>query len=120
MAHMESPPIEIAIRIYELRLAKDMTQIELAKTASLERKTIMRYEKGSHTPSGKAAIVLSGVFGVTTDYLLGVSEDAYPIPASDSDLTPMELEAVQTIRRAVTDDERQRLINVLNVLVPVE
>jgi hypothetical protein len=57
---------------------------------------------------------------VTTDYLLGLSENPLPIPANESELSTLELEAIQAFRRARTEDERRRLLNALKALFPAD
>lgn len=107
-----------AERILKLRQQQGWTQQELAEKAELERKSILRYENGQNAPNGRALIALASVFGVTADYLLGISDDPYPIAASDADLSPLEREAVQAFRRATSPDQRERLLAALNALVP--
>jgi transcriptional regulator with XRE-family HTH domain len=107
-----------ANRIHELRLQNGWTQQELADKTALERKSIIRYENGQNIPGGRALTALAQIFGVTADYLLGLSDDPHAIPASESDLTAIELEAIQALRRAGTEDQRRRLLNALKALVP--
>ena len=110
----------IGKRIKALRRSRNWTQTELAERSNLERKSIIRYENGQNIPGGRALSSLSSVFGVTTDYLLGLSDDPYPIPASESALTALELEAIQALRRAHSADQRERLLNALKALVPAD
>ena len=60
------------------------------------------------------------VFSVTADYLLGLSDISQPIPASESELSTLELEAIQAFRRARTPEQRLRLLNALKALVPAD
>ncbi|NJL96201.1 MAG: helix-turn-helix transcriptional regulator [Anaerolineae bacterium] len=112
--------ISIAERIRKLRLQNGWTQTELAERSDLERKSIIRYENGQNIPGGKALASLAKVFSVTTDYLLGLSDEPQPIPASESALSAVELEAIQVLRRARSDEHRARLVNALNALIPDE
>ncbi|HLA43882.1 MAG TPA: helix-turn-helix transcriptional regulator [Aggregatilineales bacterium] len=114
---MEALRTFTAQRILELRKQYGWTQEELAQRSNLERKSIVRYENGQNIPGGKALIDLARVFNVSTDYLLGLSTEIRPIPANESDLTAVELEAVQALRRARNESERQRLLDALKVLV---
>jgi transcriptional regulator with XRE-family HTH domain len=109
-----------AERIYALRIQRGWTQSELAQMTDLERKSIIRYENGQNIPGGKALAALARVFEVTTDYLLGISDNPHAIPSSTSDLSTLELEAIEALRRAQTEDQRRRLINALKALVPTE
>ncbi len=109
-----------AERILQLRRDQGWTQAQLAQRTNLERKSIIRYESGQNAPNGNALAALASVFQVSTDYLLGLSNQPRPIPASDSDLSPVELEAIQALRRARTEEQRRRLLDALNALVPTD
>ena len=117
---MEQTTTTTAERIYDLRHEQGWTQAELARLTELERKSIIRYENGQNIPGGRALTALASVFGVTTDYLLGRSEHQLPIPANESELSPLELEAIQAFRRARTEEERIRLLNALKALFPAD
>lgn len=110
----------IAERMKMLRKQRQWTQTDLAQRSGLERKSIIRYENGQNVPGGRALSSLARVFDVTTDYLLGLSDDPQPIPASESALSALELEAVQALRRARSPEQRERLINALKALVPAD
>ncbi|MFP4321232.1 MAG: helix-turn-helix domain-containing protein [Anaerolineales bacterium] len=120
MKNEASPHLLTAERILALRRHRGWTQAELADKTGLERKSIIRYETGQNAPGGKAIAALSSVFEVSADYLLGLSHHPKPIPAGDSDLSPIELEAVQALRRARTEEQRRRLLDALNALVPMD
>lgn len=114
---MRTPTAE---RIRGLRLDNGWTQLELARMTDLERKSIIRYENGDNIPNGKALTALARVFEVSADYLLGLSAEPHPVPASESTLTSIELEAVQVLRRARTDEQRQRLLETLKTIIPAD
>lgn len=119
--NLESQNLEvIAKRLTTLRKKLGITQIELAEKTNLERKSIIRYENAQNTPSGKALQALAQIFGVTSDYLLGLTDEPFAVPLSDSELSELELRAVHALRRAATDGDRQRLLDALNALVPAE
>lgn len=60
-------------RIRELREDKDLRQIDVANATGIDQKTLSNYETGKTNPDSHAIIRLAEFFGVTTDYLLGVS-----------------------------------------------
>ena len=49
-------------RIKELRARDNLTQVELAKTVSVRRETIVFLEKGKYNPSLKLAYDIAQVF----------------------------------------------------------
>lgn len=62
-------------RLQILREQNEMTQEQLAKLVSLSQQTIGHYEKGRANPSMETVILLAQLFNVSTDYLLGLTDD---------------------------------------------
>ncbi|MCD8239375.1 MAG: helix-turn-helix domain-containing protein [Clostridiales bacterium] len=60
-------------RLTKLRKERDLTQAECAKLNHLQRSTYAGYEIEDKTPSFETLCLLANFFGVTTDYLLGIS-----------------------------------------------
>ncbi|MGY0692663.1 helix-turn-helix domain-containing protein [Virgibacillus sp. FSP13] len=58
-------------RLVELRKEKKRTQGEIAKVIGVTRPAYTAYEKGNRTPDYKILESLADYFDVTTDYLLG-------------------------------------------------
>ena len=61
-------------RLKELRIEKGITQAQLAQETGLTISAISKWEQGSRVPSAFVIITLAKYFGVTTDYLLGVTD----------------------------------------------
>lgn len=57
----------------KLRKGRGMTQSELGSQVGLSKAVVSKYETGLGYPSFDVLIRLAQFFGVTTDYLLGVS-----------------------------------------------
>ncbi|SFA47763.1 Transcriptional regulator, contains XRE-family HTH domain [Parageobacillus thermantarcticus] len=72
------------MRIKELRIKRGLSQENLAKKLGMNRVNISHYERGVITkiPSDVLA-KLADIFGVSTDYLLGKTDD--PSPSNNSD-----------------------------------
>ncbi|MDT8719739.1 helix-turn-helix transcriptional regulator [Clostridium sp. 19966] len=62
----------IGERIRQLRLAKKMTQAELAQVLQISLKSIQRFERNLYTPDVHNLILISTFFDVSVDYLLGL------------------------------------------------
>ncbi|HHT71761.1 MAG: transcriptional repressor LexA [bacterium] len=62
-------------RLREQRELKKMTQGELGKIFGVDRATISRYETGDRDPDSELVRKFADFFGVTTDYLLGRTDD---------------------------------------------
>ncbi len=67
-------------RIEDLRIDHDKTQIEVAAYLHLNRNVYWRYEKGEREIPVWAVIALAEYYKVSTDYLLGRSNDKRPRP----------------------------------------
>lgn len=61
-------------QIKELRLNRNMSQVELAKKLFVSKQSVSNWENENIMPSVEMLIKISKIFGVTTDYLLGLSE----------------------------------------------
>jgi transcriptional regulator with XRE-family HTH domain len=63
------------LRLKELRKNKGLTQQSVADSLGIERVAYARYENGVREPSIAILIRLSDFFGVSTDYLIGRSDN---------------------------------------------
>lgn len=63
-----------ATRLKELRTEKGLSQVQLSKATGLSRSVIGYWESGKKHPTSTAIITLAKYFGVTADYLLGLSD----------------------------------------------
>lgn len=70
-------------RLIEVRKSNGYTRKRLAGELNRPYRTITNYESGEHEPGHKYLIEIAEKFGVTTDYLLGLSDD----PRKKSDET---------------------------------
>lgn len=61
-------------RIGELRTACGWSQVELAKKLRVAKQTVSNWENENIQPSIEMLVRLSNIFGVTTDYLLGLEK----------------------------------------------
>jgi len=66
----------VAERIKTLREHCGLTQSGLAKKLGLTRSSINSWEMGLSIPSTQYIVELAKLFGVSTDYLLGMNEGA--------------------------------------------
>ncbi len=61
-------------RIRDLREDKDFSQKQLADMLNISQSTYSRYENGFLDIPSEILITLSRIYGVTTDYILGLSD----------------------------------------------
>lgn len=62
-------------RIRELRQAEKLSQAQLAEKTGLSQSSIAAWEVGQNVPNANAIIILAKYFVVTSDYLLGLSDN---------------------------------------------
>lgn len=65
-------------RLEDLRVDADKTQAEIAEVLSCNREVYRRYEKGIREIPVWALIKLARYYGVSTDYILGLSNEPSP------------------------------------------
>ena len=61
-------------RLKELRVAKGLSQMQLAQAVGVSQSAIAKWELGKTEPTASAIIFLAAFFKETTDYLLGVTD----------------------------------------------
>lgn len=61
-------------KIKNLRVNLGMNQVQLAKRLGITKSAVNSWETGTNSPSLSYIIKLAQIFGVSTDYLLGVNE----------------------------------------------
>lgn len=71
---VEYNPAVFGERLKELRIEKGVGQNKLAKDLGLSNASISYWENGKQEPSASAVYKLSVYFGVSADYLLGLTQ----------------------------------------------
>ena len=91
------------MRLKELRTEKNLTQEEVAKEIGTSQTNIGRWEKGLNEPSSSFVVKLANFFEVSTDYLLGRSDDFGNVTVTTASpsaaLTPDELELLELYKK---------------------
>lgn len=73
---MEKEMFGFSNRLKELREKTGITQAELGRRLSLTRSSINSWEMGLSVPSTPFIVEVARLFHVTTDYLLGLDDNA--------------------------------------------
>lgn len=94
------------MNIRDIRLRKNLTQVEVATALGVSAVVYSRYETGSRQPSIDVLIQMADIFGVTVDYLLGRQD------IEDSTLSDYELRLLIASRSA-DDRAKQDALNIL-------
>lgn len=85
---------DVDARIKQLRVSQNMSQSVLAKRLGVSKSVVSSYETGVHLPPYDILIQLARIFGVSTDYLLGVSGNR---AVNVDGLTDTQVEAIARI-----------------------
>jgi transcriptional regulator with XRE-family HTH domain len=99
----------VAKRIKECRLAKGLSQEDLAKLLGKSRTNVVNYEAGRTTLPGSVIVDLANIFEVSTDYLLGLSDDPY---SANGDL---QIKKLNRFLNKTTKEKRDRALQILKL-----
>ncbi|USK77729.1 helix-turn-helix domain-containing protein [Peribacillus frigoritolerans] len=69
--------MSFAKRFKELRLKNNYSMQAIGEKAGVGKSSIAAYESGEKKPTTDRLTVLAEILGVSTDYLLGLSDDPY-------------------------------------------
>lgn len=102
-------------KLVELRKQKGLIQQNMADLLNITRSAYNKYEKGKAQPPNEALAKIADFFGVSSDYLLGSTDDPTPpsakkeapLPISDRDALKIFAESQKG--GPLTQDELDRL-----------
>lgn len=103
-------------RLKQLRTSKKITQNELSKLLDVSRSAVAGYETSGKQPDFEKVLLLANFFEVSTDYLLGITDDPTPSQASDqlhAFIADHNLSAMFHNYNKWTDEEKKILLNFL-------
>lgn len=108
-------------RIKELRLELNMTQEEFAASLGLSKTAYNNYEMGIREPRSDFFKKVSIQYSVTTDYLLGLSDEKNkkspaPVQAETEELTHAEKHLIKNLR-GLNNDGQEKLLDYSDDLV---
>jgi transcriptional regulator with XRE-family HTH domain len=93
-------------RLLKLRKEKKRTQEDVAKVIGVSRPAYTAYEKGNRTPDYGILQTLAEYFGVTTDYLLGHSDDPQ---GTNKEEREKQKDGLMEILKDAPEGERERI-----------
>lgn len=74
----------IGERLLDLRKDADMTQDELAEALKVNKHSISSYEREKSEPPDDIKIKIAEFFGVSVDYLLGITNNPKPYKSNNN------------------------------------
>jgi len=84
-------------RLFELRQSRNITQQRLAIELGIDQTSISSYECGKYLPTVEVLVKIAEYFGVSTDYLLGLSEVKSPLKTTQNDRDTYFLSLFKTL-----------------------
>ena len=103
---------EIGERIRKLRELKNIDQVSLAEMLGYKsQSTISKWESGTNLPTGKKLMELARILGVSTNEILGMSDDPY----TETDLRKMAENAKTFDGKPLNEDDIQAIQNIIEI-----
>lgn len=100
---------QLGDRVRELRESHNMTQTELAETLGMKTyTTVSKWEKNENFPKGKDLKRLAQIFNVTSDYLLGLSDDKLKKFSKD---VPSDMSEITSIYTKLEPDRQIKVVD---------
>ncbi|MCY9764808.1 helix-turn-helix domain-containing protein [Paenibacillus alvei] len=99
--------INLGARIAELRKKKNLTQYDLGSLLNVSTSTVAMWERGHRDPSSEALSQLSSFFSVSSDYLLGLTDD--PTIELRAETPPSISAWLRSTGTDLTEDEKEVL-----------
>ena len=94
---------EIGTKLKQLRRQRNISQIALAKQLGVSKSVISSYENDIHLPPYDMLLQMARLFGVSTDYLLGASNNR---SINVDGLTETQIEAITMIVRELRETNK--------------
>lgn len=86
--------VDFSNRLRDLRKAKGLTQSQVAEIINGSKAMVSSYELGTRYPPYDVLVKLARLYGVSTDYLLGV-KNHYALDAQG--LTPEQFSLIRSL-----------------------
>lgn len=97
-------------RIRSCRIKAELSQDGLATILGMKRTNIANYEAGRVIPPGNVLVELAETFGVTTDYLLGITDD----PVSNVEIDD-DIREIQRAARRMNNKDRKKMLDIIKL-----
>ena len=112
-------------RFKELRKSKKLKQWEMANILDTDRSTITKWETGKSKPAHEMMVTIADYFGVSTDYLLGVSDVREDLPTNKKEPTNTDglsdnKKALLTFAETVPEDKAAMILQVMKSIVEAD
>ncbi|AXO96232.1 MULTISPECIES: helix-turn-helix domain-containing protein [Bacillus] len=106
----------IGEKIKELRKNNKITQEQLGNAIGVSKMAISYFEKGKKSPGRESLEKIADYFNVTTDYLLGRSEDP-ELSEEENKIVTEEGKNIMALIESLPEDERKKAWEQLEMYV---
>ncbi len=102
-------------KIRQLRKRNGLTQAALAQELGVSSSAVGMYEQDRRTPDNETLLVICNIFGVSTDYMLGNTENMTDVSVVLDDFNKRltEYNALMFDGRPLTDEERKQVFDAI-------
>jgi transcriptional regulator with XRE-family HTH domain len=106
---------------FQVRLNKRLEELkkssaDFSRDLNITSSTIAKYRAGTATPTLDTLVRMSIVLGCSTDYLLGIVDEAGQVESGKDNLNPVERDILNLIHPRSMDEQR-RLLSILRLAV---
>jgi len=108
-----------AVRLRSIRKRRKLTQRQLASKLNISQSTIALYETGDRKPDPETINKIADFFNVSTDYLLGRTDDPNPNKEEEVDIKKIleQKKKAHWDGRELTEEERRYLSRLIRVAI---
>ncbi|MCU5656434.1 helix-turn-helix transcriptional regulator [Bacillus mycoides] len=106
----------LSIRVKTLRKERKWSQRELGEKVDVSESFISKVESGKKQPSREVTAKIAEVLNVTTDYLLGRSED-HELNEEENKIVTEEGKNIMALIESLPEDERKKAWEQLEMYV---
>ena len=101
------------IKLKDLRLTKQLSQNELAKMLGCNQTAVGKYERGQLEPNIETLKLLSEIFEVSIDYIVGNSDDFGNVISSGQLTDQLKADEQKLLRayRAMPDVAKRKIVD---------
>lgn len=98
----------ITERLLALRKSKGLTQNDVSRRIDVSRPAYSRYESGEREPDLNTVKKLAGLFGTSSDYLIGLSDSSEPLENAEPAIRLLQRNA-----KVMSSAQRGKMLNIL-------
>ena len=95
--------VDMTKKLRELRMDMELTQGQVAKRIGVTSSIVSAYENGIRQPSFESLIKLAYLYGVSSDYLLGISDRKTIEPKNLVSLEGLSASKIALVKQLISE-----------------